>query len=312
MNLLIALDALLIEGSVVGAARRMNLSPPAMSRTLTRIREALGDQILVRAGQHMVPTPRALALQAKVRTVVDLATDIFRDDEAIEPTSFVRSFRLNLRANDVLFTGAFGAGLLASLRRQAPRVSFEFVSHQSQEGEALRSGNIDLFVGTHLFDHDLGPEAKVQHLFTTTVIALARRGHPIFDAPITPERFVSYPHARVDWEETRLQSFIDGHLAELGLARNVALVAPGYHAAMFALAESDMVLTAPANVVSDVSHLGLPMRSFALPVPTRSIEMAQAWHPRFDKDPAHRWLRQALKSHCLSYQPAGEAAKLGS
>ena len=71
MNLLVALDALLDEGSVVGAARRMNLSPAAMSRTLTRIREAVGDPILVRAGRGLVPTPKALQLQGQVRNVGD-------------------------------------------------------------------------------------------------------------------------------------------------------------------------------------------------------------------------------------------------
>ena len=70
MNLLVALDALLDEGSVVGAARRMNLSPAAMSRTLTRVREALGDPILVRAGRGLVPTPKALELRAQVSRVL--------------------------------------------------------------------------------------------------------------------------------------------------------------------------------------------------------------------------------------------------
>jgi DNA-binding transcriptional LysR family regulator len=306
MNLLIALDALLIEGSVVGAARRMHLSPPAMSRTLTRIREALGDQILVRAGQHMVPTPRALALQAKVRAVVEQASDIFRDDDVMDPASFVRNFTLNLRANDVL--GSMSVGLLASLRKQAPGVSFQFVTHQVNDGEALRAGAIDLIIAAQLFEQDLGPEIKVQQLFSTGVVAVARRDHPIFDAPITPESFVEFPHVRVDWDQSKPQNFIDDRLAELGLSRRVALVAPGYHAAMFSLVDSDLILTAPANVASNMSYLGLTMRSFAPPVRTRAIEVAQAWHPRFDKDPAHRWLRQALKTHCLKQQPAAEPA----
>jgi DNA-binding transcriptional LysR family regulator len=302
LNLLVALDALLSEGSVVGAARRMHLSAPAMSRTLTRIRDAIGDQILVRAGQHMVPTPRALALQAKVRAVVEQATDVFRDEDAADPASFVRSFTLNLRANDVL--GALSVGLLASLRKQAPGVSFKFLAHQASEAEALRSGAIDMIVGGQLHEHDLGPEIKVQQLFSSRVVAIARRDHPIFEAPITPEQLVAFPHVRVDWDQSKPQNFIDDRLAELGLRRQVALVAPGYHAAMFSLVDSDLILTAPANVADNVSTLGLPLRSFALPVRTRVIEVAQAWHPRFDKDPAHRWLRQAVKSHCLARESA--------
>lgn len=100
MNLLVALDALLDEGSVVGAARRMNLSPAAMSRTLTRIREAVGDPILVRAGRGLVPTPKALELQGQVRTVVEQAALLFRSSEQVDLSTLRRRF--SVRANDFL------------------------------------------------------------------------------------------------------------------------------------------------------------------------------------------------------------------
>lgn len=98
MNLLVALDALLDEGSVVGAARRMNLSPAAMSRTLTRIREAIGDPILVRAGRGLVPTPKALELREQVRDVVEQAALLFRSADSVELGTLRRRF--SIRAND--------------------------------------------------------------------------------------------------------------------------------------------------------------------------------------------------------------------
>ncbi len=98
LNLLVALDILLDEGSVVGAARRMHLSAPAMSRTLARIREATGDPILVRAGRGLVPTPRALELREQVRDLVEQAGGVFRSRE-VELPSLVREF--NIRTNDI-------------------------------------------------------------------------------------------------------------------------------------------------------------------------------------------------------------------
>ncbi|WP_342615960.1 LysR family transcriptional regulator, partial [Pseudomonas aeruginosa] len=103
MNLLVALNVLLEEGSVVGAARRMHLSPPAMSRTLSRIREAVGDPIMVRAGRKLVPTPRALELQEQVRQLVDQARDLFNTRETIQLDKLERCF--TLRSNNTLVGG---------------------------------------------------------------------------------------------------------------------------------------------------------------------------------------------------------------
>ena len=108
LNLLVALNVLLEEGSVVGAARRMNLSAPAMSRTLTRIREVLNDPILVRSGRGLVPTPRALELREQVRGVVELAHGVFTQSQSSDLRELERTF--SIRANDVFF-GVYGAAL---------------------------------------------------------------------------------------------------------------------------------------------------------------------------------------------------------
>ena len=98
LNLLLALDALLDEGSVIGAARRMNLSPPAMSRTLSRIRDALGDPVFIQVGRKLVPTPKELALREQVRMAVEQAVQVFSSDAEIDLKSLERRF--NVRATD--------------------------------------------------------------------------------------------------------------------------------------------------------------------------------------------------------------------
>lgn len=295
MNLLIALDALLEEGSVVGAARRMHLSPAAMSRTLTRIREALGDPVLVRAGRGLVPTPRALAMRAQVRDVVEQAALVFQFRDEVDLRTLERCF--NVRANDV-FIGSFGGQLFESMRLQAPRTMLRFVPEGEGDDDALREGRIDLYVTSA---SNLGPEIKVQTLFTTNFVGLAREGHPIFDGEITAERFAAFDQVSVS-RRGRARGPIDPALAALGLERRVALITPNFHSAIFSLAGSDLILPLPEPVLWGMASLGLRMRSFALPILLQPVVVTQAWHPRFDKDSAHRWLRQTLKENCLSCQ----------
>ena len=168
LNLLIALDALLTEGSVIGAAQRMNLSPPAMSRTLGRIRLALGDEILVRAGRGMVPTPRALELHGRVRELVEDVRGVLRPDADAGPETLARSF--TIRASDYV-AGVFGVPLQAIAAREAPQVTLRFADQGKEDANALREGRIDLDIGVL---GDIGPEIRVD----ATARPLCRRLAP--------------------------------------------------------------------------------------------------------------------------------------
>lgn len=117
LNLLLTLEALLEEGSVAGAARRLSLSPSAMSRALARLRETTGDPLLVRAGRGLVPTPRARELGERVGRLVQEARSVLRPQQAVDPASLVRTFRL--RSSDG-FVEAVGPALLARLAAEAP------------------------------------------------------------------------------------------------------------------------------------------------------------------------------------------------
>ena len=291
LNLLVALDALLDEGSVVGAARRMNLSPAAMSRTLTRIREAVGDPILVRAGRGLVPTPKALELHNQVRAVVEQAARVFRSADQVDLRTLRRRF--NIRAND-FFVGVYGGRLFAAMDREAPHCELRFVPEGDADDEALREGRIDLRISN---SRPQTPEVKVQNLFSTTFVGLAREDHPLFDGEITAERFAGFAHISMS-RRGIARGPIDTALNEMGLERRVAVIAPSFHAAMFALPDSDLILPVPKETISSVTRLGLRVRAFDLPIPLSTLMLTQAWHPRYDKDPAHKWLRETLKSTC--------------
>lgn len=151
LNLLIALDALLEEGSVAGAARRMNLSPPAKSRTLARIRETVGDPIFVQAGRKMVPTPRALALRGVVRETVERASQLLAPSADVDLRTLDKQF--NVRANDI-FVGMHGGRLLEEMARGMPRAMLRFTPEEDDvDDDALRSGRIDLFISAAPISH---------------------------------------------------------------------------------------------------------------------------------------------------------------
>lgn len=292
LNLLLALDVLIEECSVVGAARRMNLSAPAMSRTLGRIREAVGDPVLVRSGRGLAPTPRALQLREQVREVIEQAHLVFNAGRAVDMLTLERTF--SIRANDV-FIGTYGGRMRELFQTQAPCAVLRFVPEGDGDDDAMQQGRIDLHIST-AGRH--GADTKVQNLFSTSFLGAARDGHPIFAEEISAERFAAFHHIAVSRRGVS-HGPIDEELAALGLGRRVTQIMPTFHSAIFAAADSDLILPQmPSVMLGRLERLGVPLRLFALPIPVRSVVVVQAWHPRLDSDLAHRWLRRSIKAMC--------------
>lgn len=288
LSLLASLDALLATGSVSAAASRMGVSAPAMSRTLARLRAALGDPLLVRAGRGLVPTPRALELRERVHGVVADARDVLGAATPRARATLERTF--TVRASEA-FVGPIAAYLTETLRREAPQVTLRFAPEGDEDVAALREGSIDLDLGVQ---GTLGPEVRVQTLLRDHMVGIVRREHPLARGRITPARFAAHPHVSAS-RRGRPFGPIDDELRELGLSRRVALVVPGFYGAFFAASASDLVATVPARLAAWLEGLA-PVRVFALPVRTPVLNVAQAWHPRFDADPVHRWLRESVRT----------------
>jgi DNA-binding transcriptional LysR family regulator len=288
LNLLTALDALLVEGSVTGAAKRMNLSPSAMSRTLTRIRHALGDEILVRAGREMVPTPRALELHGRLRSLLEDLGSVVRADSTFDPAALSRSF--SIRASDYV-AGVFAVPLQTIAAREAPKIILRFTDQDKEEVSALREGRVDLDIGVL---GDIGPEIRVQTLLKDRFVAVLRQGHPLLHGPLTAGRFAAAAHVSAS-RRGLSRGPIDDARASRGLSRQVSFVVPGFQTAMLIAAASDIVAAVPLGVAATAMQLGLRIVQADLPVVTPEFTIVQAWHPRFDKDAGHRWLRDAVR-----------------
>ncbi len=294
LNLLVALDALLGEGSVAGAARRLGLSDSAMSRTLSRLREATGDALLVRAGRGMVPTPHAEALRERARMLAREAREILRPQPAdLDLASLERSF--TLRANDG-FVEATGARLIAAAGI-APGVRLRFAPRPDKEMRPVREGLIDLDIGVV---GETLPEMRIQTLFRDRFVGVAHRDHPLLHAPVTPQSYAACAHV-VTSRRGRAEGPVDEALAELGLSRTIVAVVPSFPVALAIARDSDLVTQVPASLRSIIPP---ELTFFPLPVPTAPITISQLWHPRFDADPAHRWLRGLVASVCRDFSSA--------
>jgi DNA-binding transcriptional LysR family regulator len=301
LNLLLALDALLTEGSVTGAARRLGLSSSAMSRTLARLRSATGDPLLVRAGRGLVPTPRAAELREQVHELTrDVRTVLSPQTNLLDITSLERTF--TIRANEG-FVERFSASLVAAVTEVAPRVRLRFAPKPVKDASPLREGRIDLEIGV------LGafaPEVRTQSIFRDKFVGAVRAGHPLLTGPVTPERYAACKHVVASRKET-FTGPVDDALEEFDLRREIVAVVPGHPDAMRVARQSDLVALVPrsclGSALTSADPLTEGLASFELPVRTPEIVISAMWHPRVDADPAHRWLRDTVMAVCRAAAP---------
>jgi DNA-binding transcriptional LysR family regulator len=298
LNLLTALDALLAEGSVAGASRRLGLSASAMSRALARLRTATGDPLLVRAGRGMVPTPHATNLRNRVHELTQDAHAVLRPVVAgLDLTQLKRSFII--RSNEG-FVEVFAAQLVAAVTAAAPKVRLQFAPKPDKDVRALREGMVDLEIGVL---GKSGPEVRLQALFRDHFVGAVRDGHPLLGkGKLTPERYSGFGHV-VASRRGSADGPVDDALAALGLTRTVVAVVPNFRAALAVASVSNLVALVTSsffNVTQRHQSKSSPalVRSFPLPVRTDAITVSQMWHPRFDADPAHRWLRALVLANC--------------
>ncbi len=293
LNLLVTLDVLLAEGSVARAARRLRLSPSAMSRALARLRETTGDPLLVRAGRGLVPTPRALELRERVSQLVQDSQAVLSPADKLDLAQLDRTF--TLRTSDG-FVENFGPGLVARVGEEAPGVRLRFVQKVDKDREPLRGGAVDLETG--VIDETTGPEVRARALFRDRYIGVVRTGHALSRGRITPARYAAGKHILVS-RQGLAPGPIDDALTPLGLERRVVTIVGGFSAALVLARASDLVATVPER---HTGNLRTGMHSFRLPVPVASFTISMLWHPRMDADIAHRWLRACVHDVCQRQQ----------
>jgi len=289
LNLLVTLDVLLSEGSVVRAARRLQLSASAMSRALARLREVTGDPLLVRAGRGLVPTPRALELRDRVRQVVDAAEALLRPALKLDLASLSQTFTVRSTEG---FVETFGPGLLARISAEAPNVRLRFVPKLDKDSTHLREGVVELETG--VTSESMGPEIRTLGLFRDRFVGVVRKGHPLTKGKITAQRYAANSHVLVSRRGLEMRP-VDQALEQLRLTRHVAVTVGGFGQAIILASESNMVATVPEK---HTKGLWRNLHRFPLPFPVPEFTISVFWHPRLEADPAHRWLRSLVVEEC--------------
>jgi DNA-binding transcriptional LysR family regulator len=285
LNLLVSLQALLIERHVTRAARRARTSQPAMSRSLARLRELFADELLVRVGKAMRPTPRAADLLPQLQVALASVRDL------ISPTRFVpreASGMFRIAAPDIL-AYMLVPRLLRHLAREAPGIDVDVVQWSHRWREHLESGEVDLTVGQPT-GNEPGIYSRV--LVRNTWASVLRRGHPALARRWTKERFADLPHLLIGFDRDG-GGQVDAALAAYGLRRRVALRMPYVVMSPLVVAETDLVLTT-ARWLAEKLASGFPLVLKRPPIDLTPVELPLVWHERTHRDPRQRWFREAL------------------
>ena len=295
LNLLVVLRALLDARSIKRAADRLALSPSATSHALGRLRDQLGDELLVRAGKEMTPTARALRLQPKLREVLDGAELLFRPDAALEPATLKRAFAFG--TND-FFELVILPRWSAQIAKLAPGVDLLSRPVRDDVASALRAGEVDLAMGVF---GSMPDDVRTAPMLRSRFVCLVRAGHPALGRRLTPKRFAELEHVLVS-PRGRGLGVVDRKLAERGLERRVSRVVANFVAAPPLVASGDYVLTVSEHIADRFAE-GLGLERLKPPVPIPDFTVSVAWHRRQDGDPALDWLRATLLEVTAALEP---------
>ena len=300
LNLLITLNVLLDECNVARAAKRLGLSPSAMSRALARLRETMADPLLVRAGRGLVPTPRALELREEVARLAHSIAAVLRPAQHVDMKQVERTF--TLRTSDG-FVENFGPELVEQLAREAPGIRLRFLQKTSKDSLALRNGTVDLETG--VVGSETGPEVRTRALFHDRFIGVVRQGHPLIQGSITAARYAAARHVLVSRRGVD-KGLVDEELKSLGLQRQIVTTVDGFAAALALSRATDLVSAVPERHTENLRN---GLFSFELPFPVPGVKVSMLWHPRMDGDEVHRWLREQILTLCRrkDFQPVDES-----
>ncbi|MGJ5820620.1 LysR family transcriptional regulator [Paludibaculum fermentans] len=295
-NLLLTLDAVLAEGSVARAARRLRLSPSAMSRALARLRETTGDPLLVRAGRGLVPTPRALELREQVGGLVQQVEAVLRPAEQLDLKRLARTFTIRAREG---FVENFGAQLIARASKQAPGVRLCFVQKPDKESAGLRDGEVDLETG--VVGAATGSEIRVQKLFRDRFVGVVQKGHALSKGKVTAARYAAGRHVGVS-RRGRDQGPVDEALRAIGLERRTVAIVGEFASALALARASELIATVPER---QTGILRSGLFTFPLPFDAPELTISLMWHPRMEADAGHGWMRGVVLEVCGGDQATG-------
>jgi DNA-binding transcriptional LysR family regulator len=296
LNLIVTLHWLLTEQSVTRAAARLDVSQPTVSHALGRLRDLLGDPLLIKSGRTMLPTKKAEALQPKVAEVVDRVRDLLLEETSFDPTNQSGRFRIAV-------IDSIGAVVVRAWQKavqpEAPKLELDILQPAVPQAQDLIAGKIDAIVLPEPKMLQLPPGVNIDEfvrrpLFDERYVTAVRRDHPLANG-IDLDSFVKADHILINPEGLDIGA-VDQVLQAAGLKRRIAFRTETFLLALEVLQNSDCILTAPRNLFAFASgdfvvhHCPVKVPSFCLYI---------GWHPNWTHDPQHRWVRERLMAEMM-------------
>jgi DNA-binding transcriptional LysR family regulator len=289
LNLLAVFDAIMVEGSLRGAAVRLKMNQPAVSQALKRLRKAVGDSLFERAGRGVVPTARAQEMARSIRPAMDLMRSALTGANVFEPQIENRTFLLDVPAG----IDALTAPLLAKRLHEAPGLNFNIAS-----ARASRMANELRFGETHIA-LDYEPMAadgyRSELLFKDHFVIIGRENHPGLLGGLSILAYQKLGHVAVSWGSGRRSSPLVQKLTAATISRKVRMTVPNLPSMLRVVSESDLLGSTWRQValrsVREVSGL----RIYPMPFEMPPVPIYMVWHESFDNDAGHSWLRDVLR-----------------
>jgi DNA-binding transcriptional LysR family regulator len=287
LNLFVAFDTIYAEGSITRASRRLNLSQPAISHALGRLRRMFGDPLFTRQGQVMTPTPLARGIIEPIRQSLQRLEAALTQVDRFDPATAAKRFTIGMR--DVL-ESAILPNLIQAIAESAPRVDISVVRAERRELESeLAAGTLDAAIDVLL---PLPEEIRRGRLGGERLVVVARRGHPKLRGGLDLETYLAQEHIQVSSRRRGL-SAEDFELARHNLSRRIRLRCQHYAAACHVASRTDLLLTMPERHARSINPR-FRNRLFPFPLEIPAFDTYLYWHANAEGDPANAWLRQRL------------------
>lgn len=295
LNLLVALDALLTEQSITRAAEKIHVSQPAASGALARLREFFGDELLVRVGAQMKPTPLGESLAAPVHNILlQIQTTVDRGLEFV-PEESERRFRIELSD---LSVGMLVSRLVQHLSKVAPKVQLELVSPSNYPAEELERGEIDFLIMPTQFLSDGHPQCDIA---SEGFVCMLSADHPTVGDEITVEQFMELGHVTVRFGSGRRNSQDQISLAsEYGLEPRVEIITASFNSIPPLLVGTQRIATVYEGLARNWANM-LPLKLIPMPLHLPEVTWGLQWHKFRDLDPGIQWLRSQIVTVSKSF-----------
>jgi DNA-binding transcriptional LysR family regulator len=288
LNLLVTLEALLVEQNVTKAAARLHLSQPAVSAQLSRLRDVFDDPLLIPAQRGMTPTAKAVDLLEPLRQALDQVRATVATHSNFNPAK--ARLTVSIACTDYLHA-AVVKPLVVELRTKAPgvRVALRNLDIPQLEAQMAR-GDVDLALMT---PQAAPPGLRTRHLFDERYVLIGRRKHPRLRAGLTIEEFAQLEHVVVSLHGGGFVTPVDDALAAFGLRRKVVLSAASFLIVPEIVSQSDFVALVPERLVRDRAD---QLKVMDCPFPVEGFAVGMVWHERSHGHSGQRWIRESIAS----------------